>query len=66
MEWLFGRQKTPEEIVKENIRALRKSQREIDREVRIIKREELKLQSEIKKLAKQGQIVSFGICTLNI
>jgi len=56
MEWLFGKQKTPKEIMRENQRLLQKSMREIDRERTSLQNQEKKIIIEIKKLAKQNQM----------
>eukprot|EP01098_Paradermamoeba_levis_P015215 TRINITY_DN7599_c0_g1_i1.p1 TRINITY_DN7599_c0_g1~~TRINITY_DN7599_c0_g1_i1.p1 ORF type:complete len:256 (-),score=101.66 TRINITY_DN7599_c0_g1_i1:197-907(-) len=55
MEFLFGRRKTPQELLRENQRALRKAIRELEREKVSLQNEEKKIIIEIKKLAKQGQ-----------
>ena len=57
MSWLFGKQKTPQEILREHQRTLRKSMREIDRERTALQRQEKQITIEIKKMAKQGQMV---------
>ncbi|XP_064627906.1 charged multivesicular body protein 2a-like [Lineus longissimus] len=56
LEWLFGRKKTPEEILRQNKRALDKAMRELDRERQNMERNEKKIIADIKKLAKQGQM----------
>jgi charged multivesicular body protein 2A len=56
-EFLFGRKKTPEEILKQNQRALNKTIRELDRERSKLETQEKKVISDIKKMAKQGQMV---------
>eukprot|EP01113_Clastostelium_recurvatum_P013596 TRINITY_DN1723_c0_g1_i1.p1 TRINITY_DN1723_c0_g1~~TRINITY_DN1723_c0_g1_i1.p1 ORF type:complete len:236 (+),score=86.55 TRINITY_DN1723_c0_g1_i1:65-709(+) len=54
--FLFGHQKTPKEIMREHLRAINKSKREIDRERTQMQQQEKKTIIEIKKCAKQGQI----------
>eukprot|EP00049_Salpingoeca_infusionum_P017521 m.353288 g.353288 ORF g.353288 m.353288 type:complete len:275 (+) comp16721_c0_seq1:449-1273(+) len=56
MEWLFGRKKTPEEMMKENQRLLRRAMRELDRERTGLERQERKTLQDIKKAAKAGQV----------
>mmetsp|Transcript_26863 Transcript_26863/g.68922 ORF Transcript_26863/g.68922 Transcript_26863/m.68922 type:complete len:219 (+) Transcript_26863:161-817(+) len=56
MEWLFGKKKTPAEMLRENKRMLDKAIRELDRERSQLQNEEKKLINEIKKAAKQNQM----------
>ncbi|KAL3744692.1 hypothetical protein ACJRO7_013891 [Eucalyptus globulus] len=56
MSFLFGKRKTPAELLRENKRMLDKSIREIDRERQGLQTQEKKLIVEIKKNAKQGQM----------
>ncbi len=50
---LFGeKKKDPKELLRENQRTLKKSEREMDREAMTMKREEQKLILEIKKASK--------------
>ncbi|KAJ4977290.1 hypothetical protein NE237_002396 [Protea cynaroides] len=56
MSFLFGKRKTPAEILRENKRMLDKSIREIERERQGLQAQEKKLIVEIKKSAKQGQM----------
>ncbi|KAL9325846.1 hypothetical protein ACSQ67_006491 [Phaseolus vulgaris] len=56
MSFIFGKRKTPAEIVQENKRMLDKSIREIERERLGLQSQEKKLILEIKKSAKQGQM----------
>lgn len=59
MSWLFGaKQKTPQEMLREHQRVLRRSMREMDRERNALERQEKQLTLEIKKMARQGQMVS--------
>lgn len=46
------------EILEENKKAIRTAIREIDREIRQIKRREMEVQTKIKTSAKKGSIVS--------
>lgn len=61
MEWLFGRRKTPQEMLKQNQRALNKAMRELDRERGRLEMQEKKIITDIKKMAKMGQMVSLFI-----
>ncbi|CAL5398518.1 unnamed protein product [Camellia sinensis] len=58
MSFLFGKRKTPAELLRENKRMLDKSIREIDRERQGLQAQEKKLIAEIKKSAKQGQMLT--------
>lgn len=54
---LFGQRKTPAERLRQNQRSLQKAQRELDRERARLEAQEKKLVGEIKKNAKDGQMV---------
>lgn len=54
MEWLFGKQKTVKEIIREQKRAIDKSGMEIDREIRKLQNQEARLKIEIKQTARAG------------
>ncbi|KAF8063799.1 VPS2.1 [Scenedesmus sp. PABB004] len=56
MDWLFGKRKTPAEILRENKRMLDKAMRELDRERVGLQNQEKKTIAEIKKMAKEGQM----------
>lgn len=56
MSFIFGKKKTPAELLRENKRMLDKSIREIERERQGLQAQEKKLINEIKKVAKQGQM----------
>jgi len=58
---LFGRRKTPEEMLRQNQRALQKVIRELDRERTSLERQEKKLVVDIKKMAKSGQMEAVKI-----
>jgi charged multivesicular body protein 2A len=55
-EWLFGKKKTPAEMLRENKRMLDKAIRELDREIMGLQNQEKKIVVEIKKMAKEGQM----------
>lgn len=56
MDWLFGRRKTPEELLRQNQRSLNKAIRELDRERSKMEQNEKKLIADIKKMAKENQM----------
>lgn len=56
MSFLFGKRKTPQEMMREQQRLVQRSIREIDRERTTLQNNEKKTIIEIKKLAKQGQL----------
>eukprot|EP00850_Spirogloea_muscicola_P003927 SM000016S01915 [mRNA] locus=s16:547770:549151:- [translate_table: standard] len=56
MSWIFGKKKTPQELLRENKRMLDRSIRDIERERMQLQSQEKKLVAEIKKTAKQGQM----------
>uniref|UniRef100_A0A2P2KEH1 Uncharacterized protein MANES_04G143300 n=1 Tax=Rhizophora mucronata TaxID=61149 RepID=A0A2P2KEH1_RHIMU len=56
MSFLFGKRKTPAELLRENKRMIDKSIRELERERQGLQGQEKKLIVEIKKSAKQGQM----------
>ena len=58
MDKLFGKRKTPEEMLRQNQRALNKAMRDLDRERVKMENQEKKVIADIKKMAKQGQMVS--------
>lgn len=65
MEWLFGRRKTPQEMLKQNQRALNKAMRELDRENNRLEVQEKKIIADIKKSAKANQMVNFNFPYIN-
>ncbi|XP_013772951.1 charged multivesicular body protein 2a-like [Limulus polyphemus] len=56
LEWLFGHRKTPEELLRQNQRALNKAMRDLDRERAKMEQQEKKLIADIKKMAKDSQM----------
>ncbi|KAF5294203.1 hypothetical protein FQA39_LY19354 [Lamprigera yunnana] len=56
MDWLFGKKVTPEELLRKNQRALNKAVRDLDREKMKMEQQEKKVIADIKKLAKEGQM----------
>uniref|UniRef100_A0A914I618 C3H1-type domain-containing protein n=1 Tax=Globodera rostochiensis TaxID=31243 RepID=A0A914I618_GLORO len=61
MEFLFGKRKTPAEMLRQNQRALNKAIRELDRERQRLEMSEKKIIADIKKMAKMGQMNSVRI-----
>lgn len=61
MEFLFGRKKTPDEMLRQNQRALNKAMRDLDRERQKMEQQEKKVIMDIKKMAKLGQMVSMKL-----
>jgi len=61
MEWLFGKRITPEEMLRKNQRALNKAMRDLDRERVRMEQQEKKIIADIKKLAKDGQMVIYNV-----
>lgn len=57
MEWLFGKRLTPEELLRKNQRALNKAMRDLEREKIKMESQEKKIIMDIKKMAKEGQMV---------
>lgn len=56
MDWLFGKRISPEEMMRKNQRALNRAMRELDRERMKMEQQEKKIIADIKKLAKDGQM----------
>lgn len=66
MEWLFGKRLTPDEILRKNQRALNKAMRDLDREKMKMEQQEKKIIADIKKLAKEGQMDAVKIMALDL
>lgn len=58
MSFLFGKKETPEQMLRNNQRALNKAMRDLDRERTHLEQQEKKVVADIKKMAKQGQMVT--------
>ena len=58
MSFLFGKSKTPAEVMREHQRVLTKAIRELERERGKLEQQEKKTVAEIKKNAKNGQMAS--------
>lgn len=61
LEWLFGRRMTPEEMLRQNQRALNRAMRDLDREKAKMEQQEKKIIMDIKKMAKEGQMVRYTL-----
>uniref|UniRef100_A0A0R3RRN7 Charged multivesicular body protein 2a n=1 Tax=Elaeophora elaphi TaxID=1147741 RepID=A0A0R3RRN7_9BILA len=61
MDFLFGRKKTPAEMLRQNQRALNKAVRELDRERLRLEMQEKKIIADIKKMAKMNQMDSVKV-----
>ena len=60
MSFLFGKKQTPEEMLRQNQRALNKAMRDLDRERQHLEAQEKKVILDIKKMAKMNQMVKLG------
>lgn len=58
LDFLFGRRKTPQEMLRQNQRALNKAMRDLDRERAKLEGQEKKIIADIKMMAKKGQMVN--------
>jgi charged multivesicular body protein 2A len=58
MSFLFGKKQTPEEMLRQNQRALTKAMRDLDRERQHLEAQEKKVILDIKKMAKMNQMVN--------
>ncbi|CAL2034394.1 hypothetical protein CAEBREN_01727 [Caenorhabditis brenneri] len=61
MDFLFGRRKTPAELLRQNQRALQKAIRELDRERQRMEAQEKKIIADIKAMAKKNQMDSVKV-----
>lgn len=61
MSFLFGRKKTPEEMLKQNQRALNRAIRDLDKERMKLERQEKQIINDIKKMAKQGEMAAVKV-----
>lgn len=57
LEALFGRSQTPQERLRQHLRSLQRARRELDRERTKLEAQEKTLVADIKKNARQGQMV---------
>uniref|UniRef100_A0A5S6Q9B1 Charged multivesicular body protein 2a n=1 Tax=Trichuris muris TaxID=70415 RepID=A0A5S6Q9B1_TRIMR len=56
MEFLFGKRRTPQEMLRQNQRVLNRAMRDLDRERGQLEGQEKKIIADIKKMAKMGQM----------
>ncbi|CAD6996371.1 charged multivesicular body protein 2a [Ceratitis capitata] len=56
MDWLFGKKISPDEMLRKNQRALNRAMRDLDRERLKMEQQEKKIIADIKKMAKEGQM----------
>merc|ERR1712168_268535 len=56
MNFLFGKRKTPEQMLRENQRLLKRTIGDLDRERMKMEQQEKKIIADIKKMAKDGQM----------
>jgi charged multivesicular body protein 2A len=61
LEFLFGKRKSPADVLRENRQILNRATRELDRETRRLDRQEAVTIAEIRKNVKAGQMVSFRV-----
>lgn len=61
MEFFFGRRKTPDEILRENKRAIDRAIRDLEREKGRMEQQEVKLANEIRKSARANEMDSVKI-----
>lgn len=61
MEFFFGRRKTPDEILRENKRAIDRAIRDLEREQRRMETQEIKLGNEIRTAARKNEMDSVKI-----
>ncbi|XP_053967922.1 charged multivesicular body protein 2a [Anastrepha ludens] len=56
MDWLFGKKISPDEMLRKNQRALNRAMRDLDRERMKMEQQEKKIIADIKRMAKEGQM----------
>ena len=66
MEFLFGKDKTPEQMLRKYQRVLNKAIRDLDRERVNMEGQEKKVIADIEKMARAGQMVNEYYNTVNI
>ncbi|ORX56920.1 charged multivesicular body protein 2a [Hesseltinella vesiculosa] len=66
LESLFGRRKTPAEMLRQHQRSINKAQRELDRERDRLERQEKKLIADIKKSAKANQMNACKVMAMDL
>lgn len=66
MSWLFGKRKTPAELLRENKRMIDRAIRDLDRERMGLQAQEKKTVGEIKKMAKEGQMEAVKVMAKSV
>ncbi|KAI9008525.1 vacuolar sorting protein DID4 [Hyaloraphidium curvatum] len=66
LEWIFGRAKTPAEILRTHQRALNRAIRDLDRERTKMEQQEKKLINDIKVAAKKNQIPACKVMAMDL
>jgi len=56
MSFLFGKKKTPAQMMRENQRLLQRAMRDLDRERAAMEKQEQKIIADIKKMAKKNEM----------
>jgi len=56
LDFLFGRRKTPQEMLRQNQRALNRAMRDLDRERAQMENQEKRIIADIKKMAQKGEM----------
>jgi len=56
LDFLFGRRKTPQEMLRQNQRALNRAMRDLDRERGQLENQEKKIIADIKKMAQKNEM----------
>jgi len=56
LDFLFGRRKTPQEMLRQNQRALNRAMRDLDRERAQLENQEKRIIADIKKMAQKGEM----------
>ncbi|CAL9729319.1 DOA4-independent degradation protein 4 [Monosporozyma unispora] len=57
-QWIFGKQMTPQERLRKNLRSLQRTQRELDREIVKLQQQTKRLQNDIKKSVQNDQLTA--------
>ena len=61
MEFLFGKKKTPAQMLRENQRLLTRAMRDLDRERAQMEKQEKKIIADIKQMAKKNEMATVRI-----
>lgn len=66
MSWIFGKRKTPAEMLRENKRMIDRAIRDLDRERISLQTQEKKMVTEIKKMAKENQMEAVKVMAKSV